>query len=115
MPSYLCIKTNKKAAVPAKGTTAYQSQITPTRGAFAGVPYPLWDALRHARTLNKQAITGRFSDSHLTEKTLPILKGQWDNFFRHSDISGTDAYSGATATDFHRVPFSHIQPDRPDL
>jgi hypothetical protein len=27
----------------------------------------------------------------------------------------TDAYSGATATDFHRVPFLLIRPARPDL
>jgi hypothetical protein len=82
----------------------------PIKGILVGVPYPLWDALRHARTLNKLPITDRFSDLRPDERTLPIQKEQWNNFSRPFRLHvETNAYSGATATDFHRVPFSAIR------
>ena len=50
-------------------------------GASAGVPYPLWDALRHARTLNKLPITGRFSDLRPTKEPFPFKKNSGTTSF----------------------------------
>jgi hypothetical protein len=67
---------------------------------FVGVPY--------ARTLNNNQITGRFSDLRPPKEPFPLVFEQWYYFFRSPDFSGTNAYSGATVTAFHRVPYSAI-------
>lgn len=59
----------------------------------------------HTYTIWRQ---GRFSDSYPTAKTLPIhnvdsgtLSG---GFVESKEPSAADTHSGATVTDFHRVP-----------
>ena len=72
-------------------------------------------AFHTARTQPVLTTTGRFSDLRSTSRFLPVPAGQW---FRHlSDFRfaiGTNAYSGATVADFHRVPIFTIPANYPE-
>jgi len=65
---------------------------------FVGVPY--------ARTLNKLPITDRFSDLRPPKEPFPLKISSGTTSFGLATYIATNAYSGATVTDFNRVPFS---------
>jgi len=56
---------------------------------------------------------GRFSGSHPASRPLPIFTDSGTIAFRicPQQQRTTDAHSGATTTDFHRVPILLIQPE----
>jgi hypothetical protein len=62
----------------------------------------------YARTLNNNSITGRFSDLHPPKEPFPLILSSGTASFGLLIQSGTNAYSGATVTAFHRVPYSAI-------
>jgi hypothetical protein len=69
--------------------------------------YPLAFLTRELST--NFSIPARFSDLRFPKEPFPLISEQWYIFFRPSDLSGKNAYSGATVTDFNRVPFSVIK------
>jgi hypothetical protein len=104
-------KPTKKAAEPTKGTAAYNPQITPARAYSSlfliryGMPY---GTREHSTNYQLQA---GFLTCVLPKESFPSLRDSGTtrqrrvNFFRSPEHIGISAYSGATVTDFNRVPF----------
>ena len=116
---------NKKTVVPAKGTTAV---VDDRANRAPEAPAHVTHAFQVARTQHiVHPTTGRFSDLRPTVRLLPVRRGRtvdWvlseisDLKFEISEkahalgisecLFGTDAHSGATVADSHRVPVSSI-------
>ncbi len=103
-------KTNKKAVVPEKGTAAIMSTNNTHKAYLSG-------SFRENSQQNHQLQAGfltcvyQKNPSHpeISNLKFEISKNSGTTSFGLATYIATNAYSGATVTDFNRVPYAPYQ------